>query len=300
MKALLLAAGLGTRLKPFTFSQAKSSLPFLNAPLIHYPLQYLSANGIEETIINLHAHPESVQRAAGNEYRGMQIQYSHEPTILGTAGAMEKASSFLDSGPFVVMNSDMICDIPLKEVEEHHNLTGNLVLLVIMAGERSGYNPLFYEPETLKLTRENTGAKCHYTGLQIVDRSVVEKIPSDCKTEIFRDIYPELIDQNRVGVFLYDGLWLEMGTLQQFLDSSLKIIESPLPAHLSPPQMQPSLISNDAKLESGADVSDTILMNGAVVKEGIRLERCIVGPEMHVKRNYTNAALARGILPWYF
>jgi NDP-sugar pyrophosphorylase family protein len=298
MKALLLAAGLGTRLKPFTFSQAKSSLPFLNAPLIHYPLQYLSANGIEETIINLHAHPESVQRAVGNEYRGMQIQYSHEPTILGTAGAMAKASPFLESEPFVVMNSDMICEIPLMEVMERHKLTGNLVSLVMMAGERTGYNPLFYDPDTLKLTRE--GSKCHYTGVQIVDRSVVEKIPVDRKTEIFRDVYPELIDQNRVGVFLYDGLWLEMGTLQQFLTCSLKMIESPLPAHLSPPQMQLSLISDNAKLEPGSDVSDTILMNGAVVEQGVRLERCIVGPDVRVTQNHTNAALARGILPWYF
>ena len=69
MKALLLAAGLGTRLKPFTFTQAKASIPFLNAPMIHYPLQFLFANRIDETIINLHAHPESVQKAAGNEYR---------------------------------------------------------------------------------------------------------------------------------------------------------------------------------------------------------------------------------------
>ena len=300
MKALLLAAGLGTRLKPFTFSQAKASIPFLNVPMIHYPLQYLFANQIDETIINLHAHPESVQNAAGNEYRGMQIHYSHESTILGTAGAMAKASSFLDSGPFAVMNSDMICDAPLNRVVEHHNQSGNLVTLVVMPTEFSGYNPLFYNPETLKLTAESVGSKCHYTGLQIVDRAVIENIPADRKTEIFRDTYPQLIAQNRVGGFLYDGLWFGIGTLQEFLNASLEVIKSPLPDHLSPAQMQASLISNNAKLESESDVSDTILMNGAVVRKGVKLERCIVGPERHVKEDYKNAALARGILPWYF
>jgi NDP-sugar pyrophosphorylase family protein len=297
MKALLLAAGLGTRLKPFTFTQAKASLPFLNAPLIHYPLQFLSANGIEEVTINLHAHPESVQKAAGNEFHGMKIQYSHEPQILGTAGAMAKASSLLGSDPFVVMNSDMLCDIPIKTLLEQHILTGNLISLVITNGERPGYNPLHFDPETLKL--KNEGSKCHYTGLQIVDPSVVHNIPSDRKTEIFRDVYPELIDRQSVGVFLYDGLWMEMGTLQEFWNCSKKIIESPLPQHLSPSRMHLSLVSTDAKIESEA-VTDTIVMEGSVIREGVKLHRCIVGPDLHVKRSYENVALARGILPWYF
>jgi NDP-sugar pyrophosphorylase family protein len=297
MKALLLAAGLGTRLKPFTFTQAKASLPFLNAPLIHYPLQYLSANGIEEAIINLHAHPESVRKVAGNEFHGMKIEYSHEPQILGTAGAMAKASSLLGSDSFVVMNSDMLCDIPIKAVWEQHKLTGNMITLVITIGERPGYNPLHYDPQTLKITHE--GLKCHYTGLQIVDRSVVDNIPSDRKTEVFRDVYPELIDRQTVGVFLYDGLWMEMGTLQEFFNCSKKIIESPLPGRLSPPKMQLSLVSKEAKIESGS-VTDTIIMDGSVIREDVKLQRCIVGPDLHVKKSYVNAALARGILPWYF
>ena len=153
---------------------------------------------------------------------GMQIHYSHEPTILGTAGAMAKASSFLDSGPFAVMNSDTICDVPLNRVVDHHNHCGNLVTLVVMQTEFSGYNPLFYNPETLKLTAGSDGSKCHYTGLQIVDRSVIENIPADRKTEIFRDSYPELIAQNRVGVFLYDGLWFGIGTLSRIFESQLR------------------------------------------------------------------------------
>ncbi len=297
MKALLLAAGLGTRLRPFTFTQAKASLPFLNAPLIHYPLQYLSANGIEEVVINLHAHPESVRQVAGNEFGGMDLQYSHEPTILGTAGAMAKASSLLNSEQFVVMNGDMLCDVPLTTVIEQHHLTGNLVTLVIIPGELKGYNPLFYDPDTLKLTHE--GSKCHYTGLQIVDRSLIENIPTDRKTEIFRDVYPELIDRHRVGVFLYHGLWMEMGTLQQFLNCSTRIIEAPLPSHLAPAKIQLSLVSQSAKVESES-VTDAIIMDGAEVREGVRLHRCIVGPEKHIKQNYENAALARGFLPWYF
>src|SRR6185312_9673897 len=182
MKALLLAARLGTRLKPFTFAQAKASILFLNVPMIHYPLQYLFASGISETIINLHAHTESVQKAAGNQFGSMPIHYSHEPEILGTARAMTKASALLGKETFVVMNSDMISDIPLTAIVEHHQRSGNLVTLVVMDSERfPAYSSLYFDSGSLKLTgiREGTGTRAHYSGLQIVDPEVIERIPAD-------------------------------------------------------------------------------------------------------------------------
>lgn len=303
MKSLLLAAGLGTRLKPFTFVQAKASIPFLNVPMIHYPLQYLSSNGISETIINLHAHPNSVQQAAGNHFGSMPIRYSHEPEILGTAGAMAKASALLGDETFVVMNSDMISDIPLTAIAEHHRSSGNLVTLVVMDAEQfPAYSSLFYDPGSLKLTgiREGTGMRAHYSGLQIVDPTVIERIPVDRKTEIFKDTYPELIQQGRIGVVLYDGLWLEMGTLVEFLKSSIKICDTPLPSHLSPPGMETTLVSSTAQVDPDTKISHSIVMKNAMIKEGVNLEGCIVGVETRVDKSFNNAALCRGFLPWYF
>jgi mannose-1-phosphate guanylyltransferase len=299
MKALLLAAGLGTRLKPFTFVQAKASIPFLNVPMIHYPLQYLSANRISETIINLHAHPESVQQAAGNHFGSMPIQYSHEPEILGTAGAMAKASTLLGNETSVVMNNDMISDIPLTAITEHHRRSGNLVTLVVMDAERfPAYSALNYDPETLKLT--GSGMKCHYTGLQLVEPAIIERISADRKTEIFKDIYPELIQESRIGVAIYDGLWLEMGTLSEFLRSAIEICNTPLPSHLCPPGMEATLISSAAQVDPDAKISSSIVMKNAMIKEGTNLERCIVGVDTQVDKSFSSAALCRGFLPWYF
>lgn len=303
MKALLLAAGLGTRLKPFTFVQAKASIPFLNVPMIHYPLQYLSTNGISETIINLHAQPDSVHQAAGNHFGPMPISYSHEPEILGTAGAITKASTLLGHETFVVMNSDMISDIPLAAIAEHHRSSGNLVTLVVMDAERfPAYSSLYFDPQNLKLTgiREGTGTRAHYSGLQIVDPGIIERIPPDRQTEIFKDIYPELIAEGRIGVVFYDGLWLEMGTLSEFLKSAIKICDTPLPSHLCPPGMEATLISPAAKVDPDAKISDSIVMKNAMIKKGSSLESCIVGAETKVDKSYRNAALCRGFLPWFF
>ena len=303
MKALLLAAGLGTRLKPFTFVQAKASIPFLNVPMIHYSLQYLSTNEISETIINLHAHPDSVQAAAGNHFGSMSIHYSHEPEILGTAGAMAKASTLLGDEAFVVMNSDMICDVPLAAIAEHHRNSGNLVTLVVMDAEHfPAYSSLYFNPESLKLIGigEATGTRAHYSGLQIVDPMIIERIPSDRKTEIFKDLYPELMREGRIGVVLYNGLWLEMGTLSEFLKSAIRICDTPLPSHLCPHGMQATLISSAAQVDPNAKISESIVMKNAMIKEGVNLEGCIVGAETKVDKSFRNTALCRGFLPWYF
>ncbi|MCI0617046.1 NDP-sugar synthase [bacterium] len=303
MKALVLAAGLGTRLKPFTFVQAKASIPFLNVPMIHYPLQYLSTNKISETIINLHAHPDSVQHAAENHFGSMSIRYSHEPEILGTAGAMAKASTLLGDETFVVMNSDMISDIPLAAISQHHRSSGNLVTLVVMDAERfPAYSSLYFDPQSLKLTGigEGTGTRAHYSGLQIAEPEIIERIPSNRKTEIFKDVYPELITEGRIGVGLYEGLWLEMGTLSEFLKSAIKICDTPLPSHLCPPGMEATLISSAAQVDPNAKISDSIVMKNAMIKEGLNLEGCIVGAETKVDKSFRNAALCRGFLPWFY
>jgi mannose-1-phosphate guanylyltransferase len=303
MKALLLAAGFGTRLKPFTFVQAKASIPFLSIPMIHYPLQYLSSNRISETIINLHTHPTSVQQAAGNHFGSMPIRYSYEPEIMGTAGAMAKASSLLGNETFAVMNSDMISDIPLAAIAEHHRSSGNLVTLVVMDAERfPGYGSLYFDPETLKLTGigEGSGARCHYSGLQILEPAIIERIPADRKTEVFKDVYPELMLEGRIGVVMYAGLWLEMGTLSEFLKSAVRISNTPLPVHLSPPEMNARLVSSEANIDPGAKISDSIVMKNAMIKEGVNLESCIVGADTEIGKSFSNAALCRGFLPWYF
>ncbi len=148
MKALLLAAGLGTRMKPFTFIKAKACLPLFNVPFLHYPLQYLHAGGITDIVINLHAHPESVRSVANHFPRSLDLQFSLEPEILGTAGAIRKAFGTELDEPFLVINSDMLMDIPLdKVIQEHKRLKAD-VTMVIMEGEQfSHYGRVYFERE---------------------------------------------------------------------------------------------------------------------------------------------------------
>lgn len=307
MKALLLTAGFGTRLKPFSFLQAKASLPLLGVPFVQYPLQFLSHRGIAETVLNLHAHPETVQKAAGNHYGAVSLQYSHEPQILGTAGAMRKASSLLGSEPFIVMNGDMLLDVSLEKLREQHVRTKAAVTLVIMkshAYQRYGglhFQTMDHDPvPVLTGIREEYGEKHHYTGLQIVNPEILERIPENQKVEIFDSIYPELMKEGKIRGFLYDGFWMEIGTLRDYLLTSLHLLQYPLPAHLQPPNVSKSLVSPKARIEEGAVVVESIVMDGATVSAQADLDGCIVGPNTKVSARFRKAALLRGMLPWYF
>jgi len=305
MKALILAAGLGTRLRPLTFIRAKASLPLLSVPFVRYSLQYLHLHQVEEIVINLHAHPDTVRKAAGTSYRGIPIHYSHEPEILGTAGAIRKALPMLNAEPFVVMNSDMLMYIPLAEAFEQHRREGSDVTLVIMREDRfSHYSSLFFEefesgPPRFVGLQPGKGQRYHYTGLQIVNPDVAKLIPSDRKTEIFGEIYPNLLQDKKIHGFVYDGFWMEIGTLKEYLQTSLDLHLQSLPVALQPPGVEPSLISPEAKVEQGAQVTNSIIMEGAVVRSGADVERCIIGWDVTVTRRIRNAVIVRGVLPWY-
>jgi mannose-1-phosphate guanylyltransferase len=305
MKALLLAAGLGTRLRPLTFHCAKASLPLLNVPFLKYPLQFLRSQNIESVVVNLHAHPDSVQNIAGTSYNEMHIDYSHEPQILGTAGAIRKASQFLSDQPFVVLNGDMLIDVLLDAVIQQHVSTEADVTLVIAKHEQfPAYSSLYFDdtnspPMWVGLQPLESSKKYHYCGVQIVSPRLLSSIPEDRKTEVFRDIYPQLAANRKIFGFVYDGLWMEVGNLREYLRTSVALLDNPLPPQLSPEGIN-GLISSKAIIEEGAVVSESIIMEGARIESGITIEHSIVGQDVTVSRSRKNVALARGILPWYF
>ncbi|PWT89466.1 MAG: hypothetical protein C5B54_08855 [Acidobacteria bacterium] len=303
MKALLLTAGLGTRLRPFTFFQAKATLPLMNIPFVKYSLQYLRSNDVEAAVLNLHSFPDSVQEVAGTTYDGMPITYSYEPQILGTAGAIRKASDMLGEQPFVVMNGDMVLDAPLSAVIEQHQKSDADVTLVIAPGEQfRRYGHIYFDdtssPPVLIGFRSGNGNGYHYCGIQIVSPRILPLIPPDQKTDIFRDIYPQLLPNRKIHGYVYDGMWMEMGSLKEYLETSLELQKHPLPSHLQPAGAN-GLISSTATIEDDAVVENSIVMDQAIVQSGISVNHSIIGPEVNVTDNVTDVALARGILPWY-
>ncbi len=132
MKAMILAAGFGTRLWPLTEDRTKPAIPFLNRPLISYSVEYLASFGIREIIVNLHHQPDSVRLALGDgSALGVRIHYSLEDEILGTSGAMDRVRDMLMDEDFVVMNGKIVTDIDLGAAIRRHREQEAIATLVL-------------------------------------------------------------------------------------------------------------------------------------------------------------------------
>ncbi|MDE2490574.1 MAG: nucleotidyltransferase family protein, partial [Elusimicrobia bacterium] len=135
-KAMLLAAGAGTRLRPLTYETPKPMVPVVNRPVIHHVLDNLLKHGVQEVMVNLHALPEQVRGYCGDGSRwSLKLQYSPEPKLMGTAGSIKikKVADFLKDGPFFVMSGDGLSDIDLTEMYEFHKRHKSIATMAIKA-----------------------------------------------------------------------------------------------------------------------------------------------------------------------
>src|SRR5947209_18919759 len=144
MRAMILAAGYGTRLWPLTIDRAKPAIPFMGRPLVGYVAEYLARFGFKEIAVNLHHRGESVRAALGDGSSfGVRFQYVEEPTILGTGGALDNAREFLDAETFVVINGKIATDINLDDAMQTHIRSNALATLVLRANvERGRYSEI--------------------------------------------------------------------------------------------------------------------------------------------------------------
>lgn len=142
MRAMILAAGYGTRLWPLTIDRAKPAIPFMGRPLVGYVAEYLARHGFREVVVNLHHQSESVRAALGDGSRfGVRLQYVEEPIILGTSGALDNAREHLEGDAFVVINGKIATDIDLQAALETHRRTRALATLVLRPNaERERYS----------------------------------------------------------------------------------------------------------------------------------------------------------------
>lgn len=214
-KGMILAAGLGTRLRPLTYKIPKPLIEAGGKKIIEYNLELFVKAGIRDIIINIHYLPEQIKRALGDGSKyGVRITYSYEPEILGTGGGIKKCEGFFEGKPFAVINCDVLTDIDLKDVIDFHFKEGAKATLVIHPlddGEK--YTPLRAEGGRLK---EIGGGDMMYTGIQIIDPSILKVIPYNAPSDIVKDVYiPLLKSGGDIAAYTHSGFWTEIGSLEK-------------------------------------------------------------------------------------
>jgi NDP-sugar pyrophosphorylase family protein len=237
MKAMLLTAGVGTRMFPLALTQPKPSIPVLGRPLVVQILHWLGLKGVDEAVLNLHHLPDGIKRILGDGVNpGLPVvHYSHEEQILGTAGGIRNvASSLKGDGPIVVCNADFLSDIDLEATLELHRASGFLATLVLVP-RRPGYSVVLRDAggRVLSLGGEPqvdaapADGEWLFTGCQIIEEELIDRIPSEGPRCMVRDVYRPLAGEGRVGSVVHDGFWWEFGSPELYLDGCLRLLAQP-------------------------------------------------------------------------
>ncbi|HYP29125.1 MAG TPA: NDP-sugar synthase [Blastocatellia bacterium] len=282
MKAMILAAGFGTRLWPLTEDRTKPAIPFLNRPLICYSVEYLASFGIRDIIINLHHQPDSVRHALGDGSRlGVRIQYSLEDEILGTSGAMDKVRDSLMGEDFVVINGKIVTDIDLGAAIRTHREQEAIATLVLRenaAGERFSIVEVDERGRIKRFagfpTAESVAPLLMFTGVQVLSPRVFDFIPRNRFSHSTVDVYPKAIEAGETVMAHVDsGYWYEMSTLDRYLEASL----------LFASRRGDSFVrGSGCMIEEGADVSESVLWDRVSVAEGARINHAIIGDGVRI------------------
>ena len=304
MKAILLAGGKGTRLRPLTLHTPKPIVPIFDRPFLYYQIDLLrQIPEIDEIILSLNYQPRRIEEIFGDGAElGVRIRYLVEPNPLGTAGAVKYAEQYLDDS-VIVFNGDVLAQVNLAEVVALHRARRAKATIVLTPVD----NPRAYglvetdpdgnvrrfleKPDPDQITCDTINA-----GIYVLEPETLDRIPRDTAWSIERSYFPSLVERGETFVaYIHRGYWIDIGTPAKYLQVHRDIMDG---RFIAPPfdkvGSQP-WVAADAKVEAGARLEGPCFVaGGAVVKPGARLARySVVGRQCHIEED---AVVDGGIL----
>lgn len=286
--AIVLAAGLGTRLRPLTDHLAKPAVPVAGTPLISRVLRWLAANGVQDAIVNLHAHPETITMRVGDgATTGLRVRYSWEREVLGSAGGPARALRLLPghTTPVLIVNGDTLTDIPLAPLIEAHQRAradGALVTMALVPNVRPDhYNGVRVDDRevvTAFVPRGHSEQTWHYIGIQVVEPALFAHVSPDVPSETVAGLYRELLATRPGAIRAHrvDAPFLDIGTPDDYLNACFRL--APDHQRTSRLIVEPPWDDEQAAADVAVDalVLDCVVWPGARIERGARLERCVV------------------------
>ncbi|MGH2748889.1 MAG: sugar phosphate nucleotidyltransferase [Actinomycetota bacterium] len=315
MKALILAGGLGTRLRPLTYTRPKHILPIANRPHIEHVFDLLKRHDVAEVVLLTSYLPDAfgttLERA---EQRGIGVEVALEPEPLGTAGALKNAEGSIGDGTFLAFNGDVLTDVDLGQVVEFHRARGAVATIVLTpVDDPSAYGvvPTAADGRVLgfieKPAREDAPTNLINAGVYVFEPAVLDHIPVGRVSSAERELFPALVaDGAPVYALGTDAYWMDIGTPQKYLQANLdalagrfvtdavgtlggnRIVVGEDAEIASDARVFSACVGAGARIEAGCEVAESVLLPmatvgaGAVVRASILGEGARVGPGVHV------------------
>jgi NDP-sugar pyrophosphorylase family protein len=294
MKAILLAGGKGTRLRPLTLHTPKPIVPIFDRPFLQYQIDLLrQVPEIDEIVLSLNYQPRRIEEVFGDgSDLGVHISYVVEPQPLGTGGAIKFAAGQYKGEPLVVFNGDVFTSVDLPAVLALHRERQAQATIVLTPVD----NPTAYglvqtdadgnvrefleKPSPDQITCDTINA-----GIYVLEPDSLDRIPADTVFSIERGYFPSLVaDRATFVAYVYRGYWIDIGTPEKYRQAHRDIMDGRFAARPFTGKTGQALVSPDAKIEPGAIIEGPCFIDaGTVVKAGARVGAySVVGSHCHV------------------
>jgi mannose-1-phosphate guanylyltransferase len=311
MRAMVLAAGLGTRLRPLTYEITKPMVPVLDRPVMEHIVELLERHGFGEVIANLHYFPDSIR-----EYFGERLSYRFEEELLGTAGGVRGCADFFGEEPFLVISGDALTDIDLGAFLATHRRAGGIATLAVkqvadtreygvVLHDRDGRITGFQEKPAPDEALSDLG-NC---GIYLFEPQIFDYFPERPFVDWAQDVFPALLE-NDIGFHIHEvrEYWNDVGSLSELRQGTFAALRGELRLQIDGEEISPGVlvaggaassplqvdteldgqvwIGRDVRIGAGVRLMGPIVLgDGASIGDGAQLRESIVFPGTEVARD---------------
>ena len=290
MKAVIMAGGFGTRLRPLTIYAPKPMVPIVNRPVMEHVVELVKNHGFLDLMSLLYFQPEVIERYFGSgESFGVNMHYIRPDTDWGTAGSVKRAQEFLD-GTFLVISADLLTDVNLQAALRFHQEKKALATIVLTRVK----NPLSYgivitdaEGRIRSFLEKPTWGEVFSdtinTGIYILEPEVLEKIPNDRSFDFSKDLFPLLLNEklNLYGT-IAAGYWKDIGNVNEYLQANMDVLDGEVSVRVLGERInrigKDVWLGKNVALHPRVNLRGTVILgDGCVVENGVVLANCVLG-----------------------
>jgi mannose-1-phosphate guanylyltransferase len=300
---MVMAAGLGTRLRPLTYEVPKPMVPVVNRPVLQHILELLPRQGFREVIANLHWFPETIRERFGDgSSLGVDLTYSYEEELLGTAGGVRNVAEFFGSDSFLVMAGDALTDVDLVALRAAHESKGGIATLavrrvpnvsefgVVIAGSDGRVQGFQEKPDAAEALSDL--ANCM---IYVLEPEVFDYFPDKLAVDFALDVFPALLENDvPFHVHPIEAYWNDVGSLPDYLQGNLDVLEGTVEVETAGTLLDPSgaetavetgepgvngpvLVGRDCRLDAGARLDGPLVIgDDCAIEAGARVKHSVL------------------------
>jgi mannose-1-phosphate guanylyltransferase len=286
VKAIVLAGGEGTRLRPLTYTTPKPLLPIANRPFLEHQLTWLAGHGVDEVVLSLGYRPDAFTgRFRSGSFAGIRLIYAVEPEPLGTAGAIrfaaERASG---AGRFLVCNGDVLTDLDVSALVGFHEQRGaeaTIALTRVQDPSAFGVVPTDEDGRVLRFVEKPPPGEAPTdwinAGTYVLEASVLDAIPTGRAVSIERETFPGLLTADgKLYAMPSPGYWLDIGTPVKYLQANADVLAGRISTDGAAPPSGPALLGPGSSVAADAEVIGSVVGPDGEVGQGARVVRSVL------------------------